>query len=513
MGYGSQITLPFDGLSYPYGVAVDTAENVFVADTYNSRVVELPKTPTGYGPQITLPFSGPIDFVPIGIALDNAGGVFVTNDATNQALELQTRSVKFPGSQPVGNVPGIHLAFLYNVRTSVTFGTPKVLTVGGQPSPDFAVSEESTCTGKVEAGTQCTVTVNFLPSAEGVRTASVELTDGGGNVLATTPVSGIGVGAENTPPVAKVSANVLQFGTIPFGSSKDLALTISNVGGGTLTLFPSMNAQSFTIAESTCGIGLPSGQSCTLAVQFSPVTIATHLDTLTLDTNTSVNPAVALRGVATGISVSSPALQFGTIFYGSTAILPLTLTNHGVPGTVTITPDFTNNGRVSYDEARGGTCNEGIASGESCILPVEFNPDGIGQHNALLTLVPSGGAAATTIGLHGTASGLLSNPGSPNFGAILDGSSAVQTLTITDVDMPGTVNVTAAVTFGGSFYTILDTPQNTCGAPLTAGQSCVLPVQFSPSKKVGGIDGILSLTSSAGGKPRFVTLYGEGSRN
>ena len=42
-----------------------------------NRVVELPRTGTGYGPQMTLPFSGLNG--PYGIALDSAGDVFITD--------------------------------------------------------------------------------------------------------------------------------------------------------------------------------------------------------------------------------------------------------------------------------------------------------------------------------------------------------------------------------------------------------------------------------------------------
>jgi DNA-binding beta-propeller fold protein YncE len=37
-----QIVLPFPGVREPYGVAVDTAGNVFVADVNNNRVLKLP---------------------------------------------------------------------------------------------------------------------------------------------------------------------------------------------------------------------------------------------------------------------------------------------------------------------------------------------------------------------------------------------------------------------------------------------------------------------------------------
>jgi DNA-binding beta-propeller fold protein YncE len=38
----TSITLPFNGLNSPQGVAVDAAGNVYVADAGNNRVLKLP---------------------------------------------------------------------------------------------------------------------------------------------------------------------------------------------------------------------------------------------------------------------------------------------------------------------------------------------------------------------------------------------------------------------------------------------------------------------------------------
>ena len=40
-GYGPQITLPFSGLAWPRGIAVDSAGNVLIADQINQDVDRL----------------------------------------------------------------------------------------------------------------------------------------------------------------------------------------------------------------------------------------------------------------------------------------------------------------------------------------------------------------------------------------------------------------------------------------------------------------------------------------
>src|SRR5208283_4419573 len=70
---GAQTTVG-SGLSTPYGVAVDGAGDVFIADTGNSRVVEVP---AGGGAQTTLTVSvgGVGLYYPYGVAVDRAGDV------------------------------------------------------------------------------------------------------------------------------------------------------------------------------------------------------------------------------------------------------------------------------------------------------------------------------------------------------------------------------------------------------------------------------------------------------
>ena len=72
------------------------------------------------------------------------------------------------------------------------------------------------------------------------------------------------------------------------------------------------------------------GNSCTLQVEFAPVTVGGHGDILTLSTNGPSNPTVALHGVASGVGTEMETpLEFGTISSGSTETLLLTINNIG----------------------------------------------------------------------------------------------------------------------------------------------------------------------------------------
>jgi len=70
------------GLNNPFGIVMDAAGDLFIADTANNRVVELP---AGGGAQTTVGsgFSGPT-----GLAVDAAGDLFVADTGNGQVVEI-----------------------------------------------------------------------------------------------------------------------------------------------------------------------------------------------------------------------------------------------------------------------------------------------------------------------------------------------------------------------------------------------------------------------------------------
>jgi hypothetical protein len=453
VSYGPQVTLPFSGLFNPEGVAVNGAGDVFVSDYRHDRVVELPRTQTGYGPQITLR-DGPF-YNPQAIAFDSVGDLFVVNVRTGTVVELpktqkgfgpqksllssvgfgvglavdgsgnvftstvefQTRSVNFwsayvcPSEETTPTGCNKTLTLNYNVSAGVTLGTPEVLT-GGVADRDFTLSTGSTCIGAVTQGSSCTVNVTFAPLSAGTRNGTVEIVDSSGTVLSTTNIYGLGLEATGNPEI-QVSPTYLQFGPSPinlkFPTPGVLPVTISNIGrGGPLTVAPSISTysggqiRSYSIEGSNCAAGIMPGYSCTLQVAYAPKSIATHYGLLTLQTNGEANPVVKLHGVGTGLSVlggvSGGSLQFGSVSSGSTKVLPLTITNVGLPDTVTlftqISKGYTTNLTTTYKilTTEQNTCLADIAPGQSCTLPVEFAPTSSGIHDDLLILT---GANAT----------------------------------------------------------------------------------------------------------------------
>ncbi len=86
-GSSTQTVLPFTGLQNPDGVAVDTAGDVYVADMQSDKVLMLA---AGSSTQTVLPFTGLTG--PTSVAVDTAGDVYVTEIGNAKVLMLASGS-------------------------------------------------------------------------------------------------------------------------------------------------------------------------------------------------------------------------------------------------------------------------------------------------------------------------------------------------------------------------------------------------------------------------------------
>jgi hypothetical protein len=99
-----------------------------------------------------------------------------------------------PTSQTTPAPCSATLTLTYAIPSAMTLGATQVVTQGAS-GQDFSLGSGSTCSGALAPGT-CTVNVNFTPLSPGTRAAAVNLVDSGGNVLASSPLSGVGQAPE-----------------------------------------------------------------------------------------------------------------------------------------------------------------------------------------------------------------------------------------------------------------------------------------------------------------------------
>jgi len=179
-------------LNYPLGVAVDSAGNLYIADEHNSciRKVDASGTITtvvgngtaGYsgdnGPAINAELN-----YPYGVALDSTGNFYIADYDNLRVRKVTKGPVNF-GQVSVG---GNSTQYVYlSINTALTLSSV-------QTSGDYSVGTNS-CVGMFSAPTTCTVPVTFTPTKPGQRWFPLVVTDSGSNTYSF-GLEGTGVGS------------------------------------------------------------------------------------------------------------------------------------------------------------------------------------------------------------------------------------------------------------------------------------------------------------------------------
>ena len=99
-GYGAQTTVQMTGLNSPMGLAVDGAGNLYIASNGNDKVIKLPWTGTGFGPQTKL---GVAMYGPTAVAVDAAGSAYVTDTFDNRIPKLLWTGTTYAPALSIGN--------------------------------------------------------------------------------------------------------------------------------------------------------------------------------------------------------------------------------------------------------------------------------------------------------------------------------------------------------------------------------------------------------------------------
>jgi len=287
-GGGPQTTVPADGLYDPHGVAVDGAGNVFIADTYNSRVVEVP---AGGGPQTTVPASG-LSYV-FGVAVDGAGDVFIADSNNNRVVEVpagggaQTTvggGLSVPNAVAVDGAGDVFIADTGNSRVvevpagggaQTTVGTgliyPAGVTVDGAGDVFIAdVRLDQVVEVPAGGGPQTTV-------GSGLNQPYGVTVDGAGDVFIADQSNNRVVEVQRAQPPALSFATTVVGGT---SGDSPQSVTIQNVGNQPLNaVTPGLVAGgpnffqvagSGTPADCTTSFSLAPGATCNLSISFEP---------------------------------------------------------------------------------------------------------------------------------------------------------------------------------------------------------------------------------------------------
>lgn len=365
-GYTQQLDLNI--LSNPEGVAVDGNGNIYVANTGNDAVLEF--TPNGSGG-----FLQPIDVIdtglndPVGVAVDGKGNIYVADAANNRILKVDIAdppSLSF-GTVSVGATSGPQTVALKNIGNEpLTFPVP---VTGDNPSiaANFALDKTTTCpmlapsssAGTLPSGASCTLAVDFEPTAAGMITGSLNVTDD--NLNAAAP----GYATQ----IISLNGTGIQMALAPAGGP----LPAATLGVAYRVTF---SASGGTPSYTYSSIGLPPGLTLNPSsgvLSGTPTAAGPYSLTVTATDQNNVsesqNYTLQVNQAKPSVSGTAP-----TLTYGQSGASTVTVT--GVDG---ITPT----GTVSYSIDGGAAQSVSLVDG-SASVPIP-NTLMAGSHTIALT--------------------------------------------------------------------------------------------------------------------------------
>lgn len=378
----------------------------------------------------------------------------------------------------------------------------------------------TTCTASLAPAQSCTVTVTYTPSNQVANGASAPNTtaDAGTLIIESDAASspdllnlagqaGPTAGASSASPLATftLSQGSLTFASTAVGNASPAqSITLANTGNVILHVFGLTSPTDFTV-QGPC-TSIPPAATCTFSVSSTPQAAGTHIGALeiTSDSATSLEfVSLISTAIPAPVTLTPTSLNFGSLVVGTSATLPVQVTNTAA------TPAVFTSVATTGDYTTSGTCpNSGnsLAPNATCTIQVVFTPAASGTRTGVLSVATSSTTLPLTVSLTGVGnqSKLLITPSSLAFGTVTVGAASNLSLTLQN---NGTAPVTNLfLTTSPSDYAVTTPcPQTT----LAVGATCTVQVTFVPSAQ-GSRPGTLTVTSSDPSSPLAIPLTGTG---
>jgi hypothetical protein len=406
------------------------------------------------------------------------------------AMTVSPASLTF-GAQPVSTQSAAQTITLTSTGNApVIFTTPAL-------TGDFALSA-NTCTTALPAGSTCTLSLVFAPTAIGARSGLLTIYANVAGGQATVTLAGT---ATAPASVLLTPASLTFAATLINQTTAAQIITLANTGGSTATLQTPLLTGDFAFSANTCGSTLAASTACALSITFTPTATGIRSGTLSITDSAGTQTAqLTGTGNAPATDALSPlALTFPTQQI-TTASGPQTVTlanAGGVPLTLiaaSVTPG---------DFAVTNACGASLAARSSCALSVIFTPTATGARTATLTVTDQ--FRSQTVALTGTGiapPAVSLTPASLSFAATGVGlASPAQALMLTNNGgLP--LNI-AGFNIGANFLIA----SSTCGNTLAAAAVCTLQIVFAPAA-AGALRSALILADNATPATQTVNLAG-----
>ena len=517
----------------PQGVAVDSADNLYIADTYHqlvrgvSAVTGVISIVAGGGSSAGTdgygnggPAVGARLGNPVAVALDSDGNLYIADAGNNLIRQVNAATgvitaVAGNGSWGYSGDGGL--------ATSARLATPQGVSVDAANNI-YIADYANNAIRQVRAGSQ---TISTLAG----RGSNGYSGDGGNPQFAflTYPTSVVvdengnlylADYGDNVVRQISYSPSPLTFVSEPVGAlSPALLVSPFNIGNQSLNLssigFSGTDFQQVSPGLSNCAVnaGLSPGASCNLWATFSPTHTGSVTGTLTLTTNSlnntssqqSINLAgTALTGTGPKASFNVTSLVFPVQLAGTvSAPQTVTLTNSG--GTAFTISSIAISGPQSADfQITNTTCGSSLATSVNCTVSVIFYPSGNGSRSASLLFNDSVVGTPQAINLIGTGnSGIAGLNGSAlSFSGLVGVPTAAQSVILSNSgSYPLQIlGLSLSGTNSSEFQA-----STTCATTVPAKSSCSFSVLFT-ALAAGTHSATLSIFDNSDGSPQTVTL-------
>ena len=525
---GSSTSVAGADLSGPAGVALDSAGDLFIADTGNNRVIAIPYSGSWSTAAATV-LDSSLD-APLAVLASPSGSLYVANSGVGEIDEILN-----PFSQLTTELVAVGFAKPSGLAVDASGSLFVADTAGGDLVRIPDISGSLSPNAEIEAGI-------------GINAPYGVAIDPSGNLYVSDS------GAASAYEVARAST-ALNFGSWAVNATSGaLSAQVEDEGNQTLSLSTpwdtlSGNTADFTISAPTSGGCAAGGQvtvgdSCEVDATFTPVAQGALTATLSVASNamnqsaSSAGAQILLSGeggtattTSTVLAITSPSPASGSPFFGEAINLSATVTaSSGTPaGTVRLMVDGTQDGEATLGSSgvalfslpsglTGGNHtfvaiydgNSNFSGSTSSTLAISvvlasttttltitspyIDPDSALQGS---TVTMSATIASTGVGISTGAITFLSNGVSIGSGPVQPTSSSAFAATFSTTALPvGTDNITAAYSGDANYI---------------ASTSSPAPVVVVSSAQVGLTETGASITaspSSSGSATFQATSYG-----
>ncbi|MCH9800631.1 MAG: choice-of-anchor D domain-containing protein, partial [Actinomycetia bacterium] len=370
------------------------------------------------------------------------------------------------------------------------------------------------CSGTVEPGGSCTMTVRFAGEDEGsfaaalVIPSNAQVPTGGGKP---DPAK---VALSASTPNAVLTAKNTSFPVTGVGSAATQTVTVVNEGDSATTVTAvAVDGEGFRLTNSDdecSGKRLGAGDECEVGIRFKPTSADSAAADLQVTRKGQSGPdSFGLSGKGAFPVMSAPVEDFGPVPVGTTAKQKVKVTNTGeVPLELNKVKGYKGEFGKNRDKCRKDT----LAPKESCFVQVLFTPNQVGPRSTTITAVMNTAAAKERIALTGYGTQPVVTAGPVDFGDREVGTVTTKTAVIANTgDAPLRVEEVSVVDEKGRSrdeFDVKDASDCTDRA-VKRRATCDIEVRFFPRDDTQSA-ALLKLTSNAAGSPNSVAVSGTG---